>query len=62
MIPKAIFSSVNSLGEDEKQGDDEFDETLESEIVLLEKVVKKIAALAELSCLSIIIHDTPQRP
>jgi len=47
---KAIFASVNSLGEEQKgEGDDEFDETLESEIVLLEKVVKKIAALAELS-------------
>jgi hypothetical protein len=47
---KAIFSSVNSLGEESKgTGDEEFDETLESEIVLLEQVVKKIAALAELS-------------
>jgi hypothetical protein len=44
---KAIFSSVSALGPEEN--DEDFGEHMDSEVALLERVVRKIATLAELS-------------
>merc|ERR1719375_3113753 len=44
---RSIFTSVSAL--DSEENDDEFDEQMDSEVALLERVVRKIATLAELS-------------
>lgn len=47
---QAIFSSTAALNvESDKVDDDDFDDHMDSEVALLERVVKKIATLAELS-------------